>query len=341
MAKFYPEVYYSNTIQDLLKKEPPYRPQPVYPSRPELDGCSSLILPFILIGGVVFIVIGCIVGGEVGTPLIIVGLIATVILTLIYNSVLKSIKENQFQNSSIMWQYKEALRQWERDRARTMTSEILQNYRKQCYALLGKFKYDSSVYSDMDSTEVLVQKGATESFFLSELSKSGLFHLHGPMHVNYYQHSYYPDIVISSTDEKILFDIEIDEPYAFGDGSPIHYLNDEGYSVDSNRNEAFVAKGFCVIRFSEEQIIRHTQGCVDFLQAIINSIKNGNSSIPKPTSDIMQAKWSLSEARRMASTDYRRTYLPPSLQSLADTTPVQGSSYEPHNYADDNDELPF
>lgn len=341
MAKFYPEVYYSNTIQDLLKKEPPFRPQPDYPSRPGDEG--SLFCGILLIGGGICAIIGlmfAIGGGEDFAPLLIGGIIA-VALSLIITKSSESIRETQFQNSDAMRQYKEALRRWENDKALTMTSERLRDYRKQCYADLDHFQYASSVFSDRDSTERTVKKGATESLFSSELSQSGLFHLHGPMHVNYYQYSYYPDIVISSADGKILFDLEIDEPYTFEDGSPIHYLNEEGFSVDSDRNEAFVAKGFCVVRFSEEQIIRHSQECINYLQTIINSIKNGYSIIPKPTSDIIQAKWSLPEARRMASTDYRRTYLPPSLQSMADAIPIQGSSYEPHIYDDDNDDMPF
>ena len=342
MVKYYPEVYYSKTIKELLMKIPPFYPKPDYPSRPENEG--SVLTGILLIGGVICTVIGLLfaIGGADGFSPLLIGGIAAIAFAFIITKTSDGISEAQFRNSGAMSKYQMALNRWEKERASYMTEERLREYRKQSYAQMGRFEYDTSVYSDRVRQVSAVQKGATETYFLSTLSNCGLFTVHGPMHVDYYRRSYYPDIVISSADGKVLFDIEIDEPYAFEDNSPIHYLDENGYSVDSERNNVFTSKGFCVVRFSEEQIIRQTQECIDYLVDIINSIKAGNIYIPQPSSQLRQKKWSLSEARQMASMKYRLAYLPPFQQKKLESISVNASVYEPRSYSEAvSDDLPF
>lgn len=339
MSKTYPEVYYSNTIKKLLSGTPPFRPKPEYPSRPENSGsCLNAIL---LWGGGGSFIVGVIMAiseGEGAGLFIVFGVIAFV-LSLVFTSIGKETREKRFQNSPVMSQYKEALRQWEIDRASFMTRERLRNYRKECYSKLERFDYHPSVLSDLGNEEIDVLKGATESFFISALDSSGLFHIHGPMHLSVY-HTYYPDIVISSLDEKILFDIEIDEPYAFDAHNPIHYLDERGTSIDYDRNIAFVSHGFCVIRFSEEEVIRFTKECIDYIQLILDSIRNGYDTIPIPPHVLVQDKWTYEEARRMANNEFRESYLPEDLQLKEGATYDRPFEHEPPRYAD-CDDLPF
>lgn len=126
---------------------------------------------------------------------------------------------------------------------------------------------------------------------------------------------YYPDILIVF--DNLYIDVEIDEPYVFEDGKPIHYvrkINDDYYYstsyVDANRNYEFtVYLGFEVVIFSEEQVFRHTDECVEFIKRMITCIKNAEPDVSCSKS-FVQRKWTKEEAESMARNHYRNTYIP-------------------------------
>ncbi len=342
MAKSYPEVYYSERIKNVLNGTPSFRPQPQYPSRPENEGsCFTAIL---LYGGGLCALIGivnAISGGE-GAGYMIVGGIIAFVLSLVITNVAKESNEKKFQNSSAMAQYRSDLSRWESERAATLTKDKLQKHRKEEYSRLPAFKYDTAVLSDRDGRPTEVQLGASELFFQQKLQQSELFQMHGPMHLNHYYHTYYPDIVVNSLDRRILFDIEIDEPYAFGTNEAIHFVNENGISIDNERNEAFTKHGFCVIRFSEEQVVKRPNDCIIFISSIIDSISNGIDIIPPTSCSLTQRKWTRQDAEWMARNNYRNTYLPEYLRTESNSTIHFDVQNEPPTTRSiDSDNLPF
>ena len=342
MALTYPEVYYSERIKKVLNETPAFRPQPQYPSRPENEGsCLAIIL---LYGGGLFVLMGIInaINGEDGAGYMVIGGIISIVISLVITNVSKKINERRFQNSSAMAYYYSNLRRWESERAETLTKDKLQMHRKTVYSKLPAFVYDTAVLSDIGGRSSEVQLGASELDFQQKLQQSGFFQMHGPMHLNYYYHTYYPDIVVNSLDRKILFDIEIDEPYAFGTNEPIHYVDENDTSIDDERNEAFTKHGFCIIRFSEEQVVRWPNECIKYITTIIDSISKGLDTIPSPPSTLVQRKWNRYDAEQMAKRNHRNTYLPEFFRTESNLVIHYDSQNEPPTARDiEVDDLPF
>lgn len=123
--------------------------------------------------------------------------------------------------------------------------------------------------------------------------------------------TYYPDILI--TYNHIVIDVEIDEPYAFDDGKPIHYQYHDGTifrSIDEPRNQFFTSKNWIVIRFSEEQIITQPQQCYQLICDIAKAV-DSCKDIPNLSNSFNTVKkWTKSEAELMAESQYRDLYIP-------------------------------
>ncbi|MDW8296830.1 MAG: hypothetical protein RMJ97_08090, partial [Raineya sp.] len=106
---------------------------------------------------------------------------------------------------------------------------------------------------------------------------------------------------------NLFVDIEIDEPYGFR-GKPIHTIGS-----DEPRNAFFTEKGWIVIRFAEEQVIREPLQCCQFIaQTLCQLVKDNNLSeiaqnLPELT--LFPKVWNSREAQRMFEIRYRDTYL--------------------------------
>lgn len=102
---------------------------------------------------------------------------------------------------------------------------------------------------------------------------------------------------------NLKIDIEIDEPYTFDKKQPIH-LNDQ------DRNNFFNENNWVVVRFAEEQVVRHPEMCCEYIRSIINcfysdfmSLKNLKHNLPEVT------KWNSQSITRLIAEDYREGYL--------------------------------
>lgn len=84
---------------------------------------------------------------------------------------------------------------------------------------------------------------------------------------------FYPDFTIKCPQTNLHIDIEIDEPYANVDKLPIHYIGNSE-SKDKGRNEYFIEINWCVIRFSEKQILNKPFESAETLFNIYRSIVN-------------------------------------------------------------------
>ena len=102
-------------------------------------------------------------------------------------------------------------------------------------------------------------------------------------------------------------DIEVDEPFAFSTGEPIHCVGDDDY-----RNKCFTEANFIVMRFAEEQVRTQPLRCLRFLTKVINRYTSNDTWIHlfSEVERITQIKqWTNSGARKLKKQDYRQRYL--------------------------------
>lgn len=126
-----------------------------------------------------------------------------------------------------------------------------------------------------------------------------------PDHLN----PYIPDFAYIDPQFNLHIDIEVDEPYAYDTRCPLHYLD---HPKDYTRNQFFLSRGWVVIRFSEEQVVRSPLSCCKAIAGAIATIL-GDSSIMNPFRQVPtlkpQKRWTEAEAQQMAETGYREQYL--------------------------------
>lgn len=115
--------------------------------------------------------------------------------------------------------------------------------------------------------------------------------------------SYNPDFTMICKKTDLHIDIEIDEPYTLKDNKPIHYID----SSDNKRNEFFLDNNWCIIRFSEKQIISQTKECIETIKSVYKSIIEMNSSY---STDLkLDPRWTYEESFIMQNNKYRENYL--------------------------------
>lgn len=119
---------------------------------------------------------------------------------------------------------------------------------------------------------------------------------------------YTPDFSFVDRETGLHIDIEIDEPYVFESGKPIHFIEAD---KDKKRDQFFLNKGWLVIRFSEEQAVRWPGSCCKVVACEISSIMDTDTPIAlRQVPDLNpQPRWSKNEAVKMAETRYRHNYL--------------------------------
>lgn len=124
-----------------------------------------------------------------------------------------------------------------------------------------------------------------------------------------FTYPYSPDFAYIHEESNLHIDIEIDEPYIYFSGEPNHYLNKE---KDWIRNQFFLDKKWIVLRFSEEQVVRHPDSCCKLIAEIVykftydESILDDFVQIP----DLEPIKvWTYEEAEKMAVCQFRNQYL--------------------------------
>jgi hypothetical protein len=102
-----------------------------------------------------------------------------------------------------------------------------------------------------------VLKGKAENYFHKHLIDFfGKDKIITDIEVGNFDRPYVPDFVYYDESKGLKIDIEIDEPYSLSSKKPIHYMY-----KDDKRNQYFTSKRWCVIRFSEEQIINYPERC--------------------------------------------------------------------------------
>ncbi|WP_052672450.1 PDDEXK family nuclease [Aliterella atlantica] len=201
--------------------------------------------------------------------------------------------------------YDRKKRQHEEENTASQTPERIDEFR---YNLLRDVLSRTSPH---DGDRSIATRGWSEARFGDHLRRyfpskiySGLV-----VRIPNFDHPYTPDFTYIDSSLNLYIDIEVDEPYAYNTKEPTHFL--EAWK-DDNRNKFFLGRGWLVIRFSEEQVVRHPQSCCKTIAQAIASVLGDTSVLNQfaNTPDLQPMRqWTQSEAEDMATNDYRDTYL--------------------------------
>ena len=123
-----------------------------------------------------------------------------------------------------------------------------------------------------------------------------------------FPHPYSADFLIVHT-SGLSIDIEIDEPYVGNTKEPHHCIDQR---KDNIRNQFFTNNNWVVIRFSEKQVVKYPYRCCKVIAQVIakvsgdftflSQLNNVPSLPPEPM-------WTIKQAKKWASVNYRKTYL--------------------------------
>lgn len=112
------------------------------------------------------------------------------------------------------------------------------------------------------------------------------------------EYSYRPDIALYWEKYNLCIDIEIDEPYDICSHKPLHYIG----CSDNLRDTYFIRNGWCVIRYSENQVLNHLNDTINHLEYVINWLTN---STRDSHCLIHESRWTYDEAIKIASSFQR------------------------------------
>ena len=161
-----------------------------------------------------------------------------------------------------------------------------------------------------NSNGSIARRGASEAMFGEYLGQyfPDLVHAGVTLKIPNFDHPYTPDFAYIDEKLNLHIDIEIDEPYVYHSGEPTHCLDAD---KDRKRNSFFNNRGWIVIRFSEEQVIRYPHSCCQTIAQTLAQV-TGDRSILNRFVDIpdlqQQPQWTEVEAEEMAERRTRNKY---------------------------------
>lgn len=185
-----------------------------------------------------------------------------------------------------------------------LTEDMIWQFRREllCWSLKQTVTYDSVGREGI--------KGVSEDKFKRYVVKYFGSRIFTEIQVKqpYSNRPYEPDFAYIDHQLGLHIDIEIDEPYVYKSLEPIHYRD---HYNDNNRDSVFNGKGWVVIRFSEEQVVRQPDECCKVIAQVIHYLTNQPFFLDKFNSidDLTRApQWTEAEAEDMARKQYRDTY---------------------------------
>ena len=346
----YPEIYLSNKIKKLICSTPdlPEKPKepivpilPQKPDKPQRSGCLFLSGPIAILGLVLVFSGNIDVDGDAITMVILaISLILmTPIMIAIHRSDKEKYEEELLKYKDYVEEYPSLIAEYEQKKeeysyrlkeynvqiAKLTSDAYLQNFHR---TLINDYLFFRTVFGDdipkflCCTNEDAVKIGASEMFFRRILEEHG-FTIHVDKKIEAGSKFYYPDILIEKC--GLYIDVEIDEPYSGDDGTPIHYLDKYGQSIDEKRNACFISQGFEIIRFAEEQIFLYPEDCVTIINKFIDLILEGND-FDSISTDIAVKKWTIEEAHKFAYRQFRKTYIPMQYKKYIDKENLQSYS---------------
>jgi hypothetical protein len=321
MDNKYPITKLPSRLKDILNKEgallkpkkitPPDKPEE--PSYKQIDS-----YPYGAIGifiGVLFLLISD--GDE---NFMFAGVVVLIIasIRMLINHLSKNHKQNY--NYREKEEYREHLKSYQDDYNSYLKNHERNQYLFKLYENLDytslrkeyaidylKFSEDFHDLDYVDNTKGIIEDQIYNYFKQHFPSK-----IHRTMSVffDYYtgeNDAYFPDMIYFDPRSNLKIDIEIDEPYVATTGEPIHL----GYR-DSKRDDFFLKNRWVVIRFSEKQAALYPKSCCKELAKLVDKIIPGEEDLKQfeSTKDLpLDRSWSYEEAKQMALSRYRETYL--------------------------------
>lgn len=174
---------------------------------------------------------------------------------------------------------------------------------------IAKIKYLRSLEPETYASrgELSPRRGFAELKFLEELNtqmKELIFVDMVPKFNSYgSSNTYNPDFTLICPNTKLHIDIEIDEPYTLVKKTPIHYIG----CRDDERNNVFLELNWCVLRFTEKQVIENTLECIKTIKSVYDNIINMSIGYDNFLESV--PKWSYEESLIMQKNRYREKYL--------------------------------
>jgi very-short-patch-repair endonuclease len=175
------------------------------------------------------------------------------------------------------------------------------------YKLLREVLSQTKTY---DSTDSRAQRGRSEAVFGEHLKRYFADKVHTRLALNIpdYEHPYSPDFAYIDKELHLHIDIEVDEPYTQKKKRPTHFV---GAQRDEKRNNFFIDKGWIVIRFSEEQVVRYPDSCCKTIAKVIVKV-TGDESMLSQFAQVPNLEtapqWTEQEAKAMAAGRLRDSY---------------------------------
>lgn len=177
--------------------------------------------------------------------------------------------------------------------------ETLRSYRAQQVASV--LAACSIPFFPVSGLEPLPKRGRSEAYFLAFLqqhfgaAKICINHRVPVDDERLKTQWYYPDFIYHDS-SGLCIDIEIDEPYALESRKPIHCQGQDDY-----RNAFFLRKQWVVVRFTEQQVMKHPLLCCQELAALIFHL-NGRHYAARFYHERLpqQPQWDQAEALRCA-----------------------------------------
>ncbi|MDY7014242.1 MAG: hypothetical protein SVX43_11710 [Cyanobacteriota bacterium] len=169
-------------------------------------------------------------------------------------------------------------------------------------ALEGKVQFPKASSS--------AQRGVSETFFFEYLKDAfGEVHFGHELEIEGYDYNYSTDFTLAIA--GLYLDIEIDECYA-GKGKkfvPTHCIDDD---KDRRRDRFFLERGWIVVRFAEEQVVRHPKSCCQAIAQVLGELTGDCPTIDrgKGESELpLVRQWSKVDARRRYKSNFRKRLL--------------------------------
>lgn len=152
------------------------------------------------------------------------------------------------------------------------------------------------------------QRGSSEAYFFKYLKRYFPGCVFDNLALRIKDDHYFPDFVLYYEPHGLWIDVEIDEPYSLPHGEPTHYIG-----ADDRRNRFFTDKGWVVVRFTEEQVVRQPLACCRFLAELLQALTGDDSFLLElktaPELTIRPYPWTEEDSRHMAIYKTRQSYL--------------------------------
>lgn len=156
---------------------------------------------------------------------------------------------------------------------------------------------------DISYNDFRPKSGAHDNFFANKLKQ----YFGDKIKMDVRLSNRYPDIALINEKTKFYLDIEIDEVYDLESKFALHSVG-----TDDLRNEYFIRKGWYVLRFTEEQVVKQTLSCCKYVSQVYAYFTLDKKPLYFLTAiqDVnFNEQWDFEKANRLANGNFREKEL--------------------------------